>query len=81
MSELTGAQVVLGLLVLVLGPGGAAWVATKVSLNGARQDIREIKGTTGRMEGKVNATAETVARLEERTTNHEQRITRLEDAA
>jgi hypothetical protein len=74
VSDLSTTQALVALLLLVAGPGGAAWVAVKVSLNGARQDIRDIKSTTGRME-------RTVERLDERSQDHERRIRDLEDAA
>lgn len=81
MSNLTEAQAVLALLLLIAGPGGAAWVAVRLGLNGARQDIRDIKNSAGRMEDRLGKTSEGVARLEERTGDHERRIARLEDAA
>jgi len=31
------------LAVLVLGPTGAVWVSVKASLNGMREDVRELK--------------------------------------
>lgn len=71
----------LGLLALILGPAGSAWVAVKIGLNGARQDITDIKATAERMETKVSQTSEAVARLEERHEDHGRRIGRLEDAA
>ena len=43
---------VLTILGLIAGPGGAAWVAVRVGLNGARKDIGEIKSDVkGLMEG------------------------------
>lgn len=81
MNGLSDMQMVLGLVLLIAGPGGAAWVAVKVGLNGARQDISDTKATVGRMENKVNGNSETLARVEQRTHDHERRIGRLEDAA
>lgn len=79
--ELTGAQALVAVVVLLAGPGGAAWVAVKVGLNGARQDIRDTKATCDRVDKTLNETARTVARLEERSEDHGRRILRLEDAA
>jgi hypothetical protein len=82
--ELSGIQWVLAvvaLFALVFGPSGAAAVAVKAVLNGAREDIRKTAATCDRMDAKLTVTAEVVARLDERTDNHERRISRLEDAA
>lgn len=73
MGQLTGVQAVVALLAMVAGPGGAAWIAVKVSLNGARQDIRDIKASVGSLNEKQSATAVSVARLEERVGNLEDR--------
>lgn len=81
MTELSGAQALIAVLVLLAGPGGAAWVAVRLGLNGARQDIRDTKDTVQRMSSKLSTTAETVVRLEERTEDHGRRISRIEDAA
>ena len=64
---------------MVLGPSGVAWATIKVTLNGARQDIRDIKGASERMEVRVNAGSEMLARLEERTEDHGRRLGKLED--
>lgn len=34
---------ILVIVGMIAGPGGAAWVAVKTGLNGAKQDITEIK--------------------------------------
>lgn len=81
MNGLSDMQVLLGLVLLVAGPGGAAWIAVKVSLNGTRDDVKEIRQTVQRTESKVSVLSETTARLEERTDDHGRRIGRLEDAA
>lgn len=84
IMELTGVQWVLAvvaLFALVFGPSGAAAIAVKSALNGARADIRKTAATCERMETKLNATATTVAVLEERSGDHERRINRLENAA
>lgn len=73
MGELSGAQALIGLLVLIAGPGGAAWVAVRVSLNGARQDIRDIKTSVGQLTDKQGTTAIEVARLDERVSSLEDR--------
>lgn len=59
---------------VVLGPAGAAWIAVKVALNGARQDIRDIKSSVGELTSAQNATGRDVARLDER-------VKHLEEAA
>lgn len=69
--EITGAQAVIALLALVAGPGGAAWVAVRVSLNGARQDIRDIKTSVHGLAEKQAATTVEVARLDERVAHIE----------
>lgn len=74
-------QIVVGLAVLVLGPGGAAWVAVRVGLNGARQDIRDTKATCERMDTKLGQQGERIARVETRLDGAVERIGRLEDAA
>ena len=79
--ELTGTQALIAVAVLIAGPGGAAWVAVRVGLNGARQDIRDIKASSGRLERDMNTTARTVERLDERSSDHERRIAWLEDNA
>lgn len=72
---------VVALLALIFGPSGAAAVAVKAALNGARSDIRETKETCQRMDAKIGQHSERVARLEERHTAIENRVGRLEDAA
>lgn len=79
--ELSGVQALVALGVLIVGPGGAAAVAVKVSLNGARKEISKTAATVERVEATLNATSVTVARLDERSEDHERRIDRLEDAA
>lgn len=69
------------LVALILGPSGVAWATIKATLNGARGDIKEIKGAALRTESKIGIMSESVARLEERTTNHGERIRRLENDA
>lgn len=73
MAELSGIQVLVGLAVMIAGPGGAAWVAVRVSLNGARQDIRDIKTSVGQLAEKQGTTSVAVARLEERVGSLEDR--------
>lgn len=42
LTGLEAGDVLVGLLVLVLGPSGAAWVAVKVSLNGVREKVDDV---------------------------------------
>lgn len=71
--DLTGAQALIAVAVLIAGPGGAAWVAVRVSLNGARGDIRDIKTTVHGLADKQTQTSIDVARLDERVSNLEDR--------
>lgn len=71
MDDLRGIQLLVALLLLVGGPGGAAWIATKISLNGARDDIRDMKQ-------ELHKTSEIVIRLEAWHHDHSRRIENLE---
>lgn len=66
VDNLSGVQVLVALLVLIAGPGGAAFVAVKVGLNGARQDIRDTKATCEHMDHKLGVHGERLARVETR---------------
>lgn len=61
-----GWQLALATMVLVLGPGGAAAVAVKLSLNGARKDIADIKRAVENLTGKQTDSEVGLARLDER---------------
>ena len=58
----------LTLVAMVAGPGGAAWVAVKSSVNGLRDDVREIKAD-------VKCIHTSVTRIE---VEHGERIAKLE---
>lgn len=51
---------------IVLGPAGAAWAGVRVSLNGTRQDVRDIKTEVSGIRGDVSNLRERVARVEGR---------------
>lgn len=53
------AQLIIGLLVIVLGPAGAAHMAVKGTLNGMRETVR-------RTEAKVDTLLDEVPRVRER---------------
>ena len=53
-------------LTLVFGPAGAAWLGVKVSLNGARADIREIKSDVKDLHTEVSRHSERLAVVEDR---------------
>ena len=67
-------------IALILGPSGVVWATVKATLNGAREDIRKTAATVERIDAKLNATAETAARLDERSEDHSRRLGRLEGA-
>ena len=71
-------QFILALLGMIAGPGGAAWVAVKVSLNGARQDIRDIKAAVQEADGKLESQGRHIAEVRQRVTDHDRRLARLE---
>lgn len=73
MEQLSGVQALVAVVILIAGPSGAAWVAVKASLNGARQDIRDIKASVGGLTDRQSATDVSVARLEVRVGNLEDR--------
>lgn len=74
MEQMSGVQALVAVVVLIAGPSGAAWVAVKASLNGARQDIKDIKSSVTGLTEKQTSTEVSVARLDER-------VRHLEDAA
>lgn len=78
---LDGDSPIMQLLALVLGPAGVCWATIKVTLNGARQDIRDTKVTCERMDAKLNAHGERITRVETRLDGSDQRIKDLEEAA
>lgn len=55
---------VLAVIGLILGPGGAAWVAVRVALNGTREDVRELRVDVRNMKEDIQDVRERVARLE-----------------
>lgn len=71
--ELTGSQALVALLAMIAGPGGAAWVAVRVSLNGARQDIKDIKSSVGSLNDKQSRMDVELGRLDERVGHLEDR--------
>jgi len=55
---------VLAVISLILGPGGAAWAAVRVALNGTREDVRELRADVRKMKEDIKDVSERVARLE-----------------
>lgn len=43
MDQLNALWIIVGIAVLVAGPGGATWMVNRVSMNGIREDVQEIK--------------------------------------
>ena len=62
--ELNDLHPVLAIAGLILGPGGAAWAAVRVALNGTREDVRELRADVRAMKADVQDVRERVARLE-----------------
>lgn len=80
MGDMTDAQFILALLGLIAGPGGAAWVAVRVGLNGARQDIRDIKKAVQLADGKLDDHGRELSETRQRVNDHDRRLDRLEVA-
>lgn len=58
MSEVTA---FLPYLVIILGPGGAAYAAVKAGLNGTKEDIKEIKDDISGLKADVGELKEEAA--------------------
>ena len=61
----------LQIAAMIFGPAGAGYMGVKASLNGTREDVREIKKTVTHMNGHLSDTRTRVAVLEERMEHHE----------
>lgn len=57
---------IVQLLGILLGPAGAVWVSVRLSLNGTRNDVREIKRHMEKFTDKVGKLETRVAVLEDR---------------
>ena len=51
----------------VIGPAGAAWAGVKVSLNGTKEDIAEIKTDMRAISKAVSRNTTEIVRLDEKT--------------
>jgi len=65
--ELGIVEALVGLGVLVAGPGGAAWFGIKAGLNGTKTGIDANKETLDRIEVKVDGLTDSVHCLDVRT--------------
>lgn len=54
------------LAIVLLGPGGAAYVGVRVSLNGTKENVRELKKDVGKLSTDMTDVRERVARIEGR---------------
>lgn len=58
--------ILLSIAVLIVGPGGAAWVAVKIGLNSLRDDVAETKDRIRKIEEHLSDVRTRVAVLESR---------------
>lgn len=66
MEELPPAvQLVIAVVVLVLGPAGAAHVAVRTTLNGTRDSVRRIEGRVNEVDRKLDGLTEGHSRIRE----------------
>ena len=70
-----GLKEVMAMLGLILGPGGAVWVAAKGSLNGAKIRIERTEKRTEKIEAKLDSIECT---LNAKYVDYEHRLTALE---
>lgn len=75
-ESLSGVQVVIAILLLVFGPGGATFVGLRLGLNGLRNDVREIKTDVKGLIGSDGEQNERHARTETRLDNVERIVER-----
>lgn len=59
-------ELILGLLTLVLGPGGAAFVGIKFGINGIRTDVKEIKKEVSELRDSLQHVEKDIAFMEGR---------------
>ena len=88
MEQLTGVHVLIGIVVLVLGPSGAAFVGIRAGLNGMRASQRRMEKTVDALAAElktltqgVNDNRNAIGRLDERVDAHAGWIRRVEDLA
>ena len=43
MENLSAGWILLGIVILIAGPGGAAWVGTKVAVNGLSKSVSDLR--------------------------------------
>lgn len=69
---------ILKFIGMILGPTGAAWYGVKASVNGMREDVREIKKRVTAIDGRVQSNRVELASMKERVATGEHRLDRLE---
>jgi len=85
-ESLSGFQLVVGLAVLVLGPGSGVFVAVRMGFNGMRGKINDTAALVEKIDRKLDTVATMghenradIGRVEERVEAHTGWIKRLED--
>jgi DNA-binding FrmR family transcriptional regulator len=85
-ETLSGAQLAIGLAVLILGPGGATAVGIRLGMNGLRKKIDETHARVEKIDGKLDTVTTMVhedragiGRIEERVEAHAGWIKRIEE--
>jgi len=85
-ETLSGAQLVGGVLLLVLGPGGATFIGLRVGLNGLRRKIDDTYDRVEKIDTKLDSVTTMVhedraeiGRIEERVESHAGWIRRVEE--
>lgn len=75
MDDIKTIWIVIVMLILVLGPGGAAWVGTKVAVNGLRDNFRdfrkEVREELGEVWSSVNRNKDTIAENRNEIDSHQ----------
>lgn len=61
-ENLSGGWILLGIAILIAGPGGAAWVGTKAAVNGLAKSVADLREWMLKLEER---TRETEAKLRE----------------
>ena len=64
MEQISSAWLAIGLVALVGGPSGAAWIGTKVALNGIKNTIDRIDKRQELHETRITDNEVSIARME-----------------
>jgi hypothetical protein len=67
---MTDLHPLIQLAILIFGPTGAAFVGVKLTLNGTREDVREIKADVKALGGTVTGLDKRVTVIEDRADRH-----------